>query len=801
MKRIKYNTVHYLLISVILMTLFALTILATGVATATPGKAGNPSTYTQVNQVAHRSTPESFVSVAKNVEHVGVEHILNSGTSASQGVGPVVVHLAGALPSMPPSKPANANGGSSIPPAVWDEQIALTFARSYTSMTWNVTAIPQTGNYGYGPGYMLNGLTDQGWWYQVWLSYDWPYIHGGYYSGFTMGYEVFSSNGSSVFPTSGGGGLLSFNGPVNSYDIVALHLYFSGSSVVMEAYDWDTGASASISYPAYGSIFVGSNQGGYTAINSNGFWTGLMTEQYHVNQYYGDEIPTAYTGSGNILTSAWMWADEWDPYNGTLLFFAASQSDLAAQPSAFSYFSTNGTNQYAAADWYGGAIYITGALGITVANLGYNSIGGLLSKSPNLTVTAPGYTETFTLNATITGEVFPRGAAWSATPQIQASATERWATQQSSGTLNAPYQELILDYYYQYQVSFSYGVVGGGSGYSPPTVDYTSFGAQVRTQAGGGSVWVDAGTAYTYQATVTGSSSTERWATQSATGTVNGAGTVSPTYYHQYQVSFGFNIVGGGSGYTPPQVTYTSFGSQEQTTAGGGTVWVDAGASWYYPHLLQGSSSTERWVAVGVWNGSITQPAQVGVSYHHQFYVGFTSNDAAGGSVNTLSGWYDAGSQIDLSATPSPGWTLHGWVGSGEGSYTGGPGGVANVGGPLNETAVFYAGLTLSAAGQGSITYQSGAQSGSVGAGQSATIYLPPGSQVNLTESPSSILYAFSEWSGAVAGSARSTTFVVSAPVSVYAHFDNNYLFLTLVGVIVVVLIVGGLLASRRRRS
>jgi len=111
--------------------------------------------------------------------------------------------LAGALPAGGRSPTPGSPAGDPVP--VWDEQVALTFTQSFLSMAWNVTAVPQNDSYGYGPAYLLNGLTDKGWWYQVGVSFDWPYSTGGFAAGFNMNYEVFSPNGSSVFPASGGG--------------------------------------------------------------------------------------------------------------------------------------------------------------------------------------------------------------------------------------------------------------------------------------------------------------------------------------------------------------------------------------------------------------------------------------------------------------------------------------------------------------------------------------------------------------------------------------------------------------------
>src|SRR5579885_1564621 len=110
--------------------------------------------------------------------------------------------------------------------AYYDEQIGETFTQSFTSMAYNVTAVPQVDESGYGPAYLLNGLSNTGYWYQVGLSYDWSGIG----TGFAMVYEIWDPSGKSIFPTTGGGGVQGFSGPVHAGDIVLLNLYFGTGS-------------------------------------------------------------------------------------------------------------------------------------------------------------------------------------------------------------------------------------------------------------------------------------------------------------------------------------------------------------------------------------------------------------------------------------------------------------------------------------------------------------------------------------------------------------------------------------------
>src|SRR5260370_29616368 len=148
-----------------------------------------------------------------------------------------------------PTSTTSPQLSSSIPAAKYDEQLGTTFTQSFASLAYNVTAVAQSDTYGYGPAYLLNGLGSTGYWYQIGLSYDWPFTAGGYNPGFGMNYEVFDPQGASIFPSSGGG-LSSIQ--VNPGDTVLLSLNFSasGRSVVMMAKDWNTQSTNSISFSA-----------------------------------------------------------------------------------------------------------------------------------------------------------------------------------------------------------------------------------------------------------------------------------------------------------------------------------------------------------------------------------------------------------------------------------------------------------------------------------------------------------------------------------------------------------------------
>ncbi len=231
----------------------------------------------------------------------------------------------------------------------YDEQVGITFTEDFSNLAFNVTAValtdPPGDPYGVGPGYLVNGLTDRGYWYQVGLSYNWPLTSGAVNQGFNMNYEVFDSGGSSIDPSSGGG-LQSFGGTVNAGDVVLLSLSFSSGSVVMRAMDWQTRAVSSHSYTAIGSIFIGLRS---SLSNQFGFFTGLMTEQYHSSPYYGAGLPVAYNDIGASLSSAWMWIDEWNTVSDQTVFRDNTTLPVSFDKSIGQYFSSNGTAEVASA--------------------------------------------------------------------------------------------------------------------------------------------------------------------------------------------------------------------------------------------------------------------------------------------------------------------------------------------------------------------------------------------------------------------------------------------------------------------
>ena len=243
-------------------------------------------------------------------------------------------------PAIPIYSSSNSIAPNPFPQVSSDEQIGLTFPQNFASLAYNITATEQDANYSYGPGYLLNGFSNTGYWYQVGLSWDWPGFQG-----FKMIYAVFTPSGKIVLGPENGYNI-PFSGPVNQGDKVGLYLYFYNETVVMYAYDWNTGAYAYETYSSENATyFAGSSFG---AGSSQGTFTGLMTEQYHVGQYNGTEQPAIYSiiSDGSGLSSGTFWMDEFNSTTHGGGWFACNNLCLIpntfTNPNQFQSFTSHG---------------------------------------------------------------------------------------------------------------------------------------------------------------------------------------------------------------------------------------------------------------------------------------------------------------------------------------------------------------------------------------------------------------------------------------------------------------------------
>jgi uncharacterized repeat protein (TIGR02543 family) len=231
----------------------------------------------------------------------------------------------------------------------------------------------------------------------------------------------------------------------------------------------------------------------------------------------------------------------------------------------------------------------------------------------------------------------------------------------------------------------------------------------------------------------------------------------------------------------------------------GGTVSGGNGVQYVFTGWGNDASGT------GLTSNAITMngPKTATANWKTQYYLDMSTNF---GSVSPSSGWYDAGSTVDISATaPSAGngeqYVWNGWVGSGAGNYTGVSNSAqATLNGAVTEVASWTQQYMLTVTSlYGSPTPISGWFD--AGTAISASINSPVAGTIVFQ-------YSCTGWTGAgsipASGAATSMQFTIDQPSSVTWTWETQYLPVPLTVIIVVPVVLAGLagyLLLRRRRK
>ena len=215
------------------------------------------------------------------------------------------------------------------------------------------------------------------------------------------------------------------------------------------------------------------------------------------------------------------------------------------------------------------------------------SYSGIVAAAPSIDGTAFGSSgASTTLTTGGTTVWLDAGRAYTITkPSANfPSATERYETDTANGTVSGHFT-LAPAFYKQWYVTYAESVSGGGSPALTDATGYTQFGSveYLTPTTGGALAWTDNGTIVDYSNPIAGGSG-ERWDAPTYSFEITSAGTVSATYYHQYEqpVSYSWTCITGHTCSETPTFTYTADGSSGQTlgeTTSPQDVWVDAGTT------------------------------------------------------------------------------------------------------------------------------------------------------------------------------------------------------------------------------
>ncbi len=212
-----------------------------------------------------------------------------------------------------------------------------------------------------------------------------------------------------------------------------------------------------------------------------------------------------------------------------------------------------------------------------------------------------------------------------------------WGTQVFAGTVKA-------------ELTLSYNIVNGGSGYALPKVSYTLDGSarSANLSVSPTSYAADPGTAWSVSTLLldpnaVGNVGSEIWALSPLSsapfnGTANASFTQNFSYFHLYEFGFWYRVSDNSTSVVPA-VLVQAYDSHFWVPAGS-QYFVDAGSSFSYPVLLNGSTPQEHWILGGPPGGTVTGPDNFTGAYFHQYLVSFDFLLQSGLSANPPSVHY-----------------------------------------------------------------------------------------------------------------------------------------------------------------
>ena len=555
-----------------------------------------------------------------------------------------------------------------------------------------------------------------------------------------------------------------------------------------------------------------------------------MTEWYHVAPYSANEGGVTYTNTAVALTSAWMWIDEFDTSSagaGPSLFHNQTLTAFANDQQIYPYYADGATMYISAHEFVTGLPAVASPSKVTLTPSTKETPAPTFSAAYTLS----GHSQTVSIAAGATVLEADPGTSIKISINSGSTPLERWVFNGTSGTVVTVAAGVNATYvlYHLVREQVAYQVATGGAPLPassapvlryeiPPLVASATAAPVVVVQPIGTTpvvIYALLGSDASIGGTIPGLAG-ERWVANAQDWNVTESGLIPLpiVFYQQYDVSLSYSVIGGGTPSAAPEFTAASVGNlasiplSSVATAG----WFDAGSAYSFTSLINGSGGAERWVDSGgagpAPSAVISSPGEAfSTVYTHQFYDRLSENDARGGAVSGSSGWFDLGSRLTASASASQGWHFEGWSGSGVGAYAGtSPSLDVVVDGPINESATFYIQLMITADAGTNIAFSYPSQAGTVQAGTTKTIDVPP-SNVTLRATPSFFIYSFALWQGMGIANPKTLSLIltVDSPTAVTGKSSYDYpavlVLLALSAALILGVIAGSLWIRDRRRK
>lgn len=295
----------------------------------------------------------------------------------------------------------------------------------------------------------------------------------------------------------------------------------------------------------------------------------------------------------------------------------------------------------------------------------YSLTGG---GTPNPALSCYEYGSLSILALTTSSQSFwcDNGAVASATdPAPNSNSTDRWSDNAQDFTITSGGGTSTFAFYHQFALVYSYLVSGGVSGYSAPSLNCTQFGGSYSSAltVTAATHWCDISQSWNITNPLSGSGSTERWQSPSATsGTVTTNLTTTFTYYNQFKTTFGYadqdsSAIPSGStigSYITFATPNTIDASSSYGVVSPSTAWVDAGTGFVTYQTYTTAGNSQRW-------DLLSSPATFTVSssttisensYAHQYSLTVKGGNGITYSLTSETGdnFWNAGDSLTVSS-------------------------------------------------------------------------------------------------------------------------------------------------------
>jgi hypothetical protein len=377
----------------------------------------------------------------------------------------------------------------------------------------------------------------------------------------------------------------------------------------------------------------------------------------------GGESPTIHIfwGKSDGSTSPTSWAYD---INLGARDVGTFYSDISGLTAGTTYYYRCYATNSAGGSWAGSSSSFTTKVPLTFSYSVSDDIGA--SSSPMLSYTNAGLSKIEAITTLPQIYLADVDTFWSITnPLPQSTLSERWQSNQAiSGKTSSPITINFI-FYHQFALAVGYQIVGGDTP-SAPTLTSTAFGAplsQVLTPHPQ-ELWLDNGAAYALPNPLLGSTSTERWQSNSATsGSISSNQDISVFYNHQYYVIFKWNPA--ESGYLSVASDWFNSGATLQAVASANPGWQfeswngsgEGSLTQTSNNLSMSINSPLVETAIFYPSITITTPNKISVSYSW----GTTKGSIPEGTTQTF--FAPLGTEISLTARPTlflysfAGWT------------------------------------------------------------------------------------------------------------------------------------------------